>query len=57
MEAVISGVKEKNEGEEEEEQQREEEILFELSDISYIMIRTMETCCEGKWRGTSGVRE
>lgn len=54
VETVISGVK-KNEGEEEE--RREEEILFELSDISYIMICTMETCCERKWRGTSRVRE
>lgn len=56
VETVISGVK-RNEGEEEEEEQREEEILFELSDISYIMICTVETCCERKWRGTSRVRE
>lgn len=44
VETVISGVK--KEGEEEEE--REEEILFEPSDICYIMTGTMETCWERK---------
>lgn len=43
VETVISGVK--KEGEEEEQ---EEEILFEPSDICYIMTCTMETCWERK---------
>lgn len=43
VETVISGVK--KEGEEEEQ---EEEILFEPSDICYIMTGTMETCWERK---------
>lgn len=45
METVISGVK--REGEEEEEG-KEEEILFERSDICYIMTRTMNTVSERK---------
>lgn len=46
METVISGVK--KEGGEEEEEEQEEEILFEPSDICYIMTDTMETCWERK---------
>lgn len=44
VETVISGVKKKRE----EEEEQEEEILFELSDICYIMTCTMETCWEIK---------
>lgn len=49
VETVISGVK--REGGEERGERRRRRILFEPSDICYIMTCTMETCWERKWRG------